>query len=208
MSINPNKGENRRQLAARETKRKIKETALSLFEQYGFDLVTVEDITQKAGVSKGTFYVYFASKDQILVNQFKKIDKHYEKTYKSMPKDIPAIEQIKLLSEAVFDFCMNNLGLNIIRVMYNNQISVNGNDEDRKFLNDHNRILYKLLYEMVEKAIKQNEIRSDVTAYSVVGVLSSCYHGILYDWCLSNGDFDLIEKGNVTINFFINGLCR
>jgi hypothetical protein len=125
-----------------------------------------------------------------------------------MPKDISAIEQIKLLSESVFDFCMNNLGLNIIRVMYNNQISVSGNMEDRKFLNDHDRILYKLLFEIVENAIKQNEIKPGIAAPAVVGALASCYHGSLYDWCLNNGDFDLIEKGKSTIGFLINGFSQ
>jgi AcrR family transcriptional regulator len=205
MTINPNKGENKRQVAARETKKKIKETALSLFEEHGFDVVTIEDITKSAGVSKGTFYVYYVSKDQILVDQFKKIDKHYKKTYENMPRDISSMERIRIISEAVFDFCANNLGLNIIRVMYNNQISVSGSANDQKFLNDHKRVLYKILLEMVEMGVAENEIRPGVDAATVVNALNSCYHGVLYDWCLYNGKFDRVETGKLYVDFLISG---
>jgi AcrR family transcriptional regulator len=41
------------------------EAAMTLFADQGAD-VTVSEITQAAGVSKGTFYVYFASKTELI----------------------------------------------------------------------------------------------------------------------------------------------
>ncbi len=59
-----------RALNALDTKKRIQKTALSLFPKYGYDNVTVDEITKKAGVSKGTFYTHFETKESVLVEQF------------------------------------------------------------------------------------------------------------------------------------------
>lgn len=48
-------------------KQKIFLAALELFETQGYFATTVEEITVKAGVSKGLVYNYFASKEALLV---------------------------------------------------------------------------------------------------------------------------------------------
>lgn len=53
---------NNRQLAALETKRKLMEAAQKLICEKGLNDTSVEQITETAGVSKGTFYTYFKKK--------------------------------------------------------------------------------------------------------------------------------------------------
>ena len=56
----------KRQEIAQETRHKIYTTACSLIEKNGFANVSVEDITHACGVAKGTFYVYFKRKEDII----------------------------------------------------------------------------------------------------------------------------------------------
>ena len=42
------------------------EAALRLFGEYGYDATTVKDITDAAGVAKGTFFNYFETKEAVL----------------------------------------------------------------------------------------------------------------------------------------------
>lgn len=42
------------------------DTALDLCRDLGFDAMSVEQVTERAGVAKGTFYHYFASKSDLL----------------------------------------------------------------------------------------------------------------------------------------------
>jgi AcrR family transcriptional regulator len=56
--------ERRRDHVARD----IRKTALALFDEGGFDAVSVQDIADATGMSARTFFRYFASKDDILLD--------------------------------------------------------------------------------------------------------------------------------------------
>lgn len=60
-------GEGLRARRRRETTREIHEAAIRLAEQHGFDQITVEMISVEAGVSRRTFFNYFASKEAAVV---------------------------------------------------------------------------------------------------------------------------------------------
>lgn len=56
----------KRQIAALETKKKLLDTGKELICRKGIDHTSVEEITEAAGVSKGTFYTYFRRKEDIV----------------------------------------------------------------------------------------------------------------------------------------------
>lgn len=48
-------------------KDKIVEQSVLLFEKEGFSHTSIQDIVDELGVTKGTFYYYFSSKEQLLM---------------------------------------------------------------------------------------------------------------------------------------------
>jgi len=48
------------------TKQKLQNTALDLFSREGYDKTSIDAIVKKAGVSKGAFYHYFTTKEEVL----------------------------------------------------------------------------------------------------------------------------------------------
>ena len=50
----------------RNTKSRIVDAAWKLFYEQGYEDTTVEDIIAVSGTSKGSFYHYFGSKDDLL----------------------------------------------------------------------------------------------------------------------------------------------
>ena len=60
-------GKNRVQKRAKRTRKKLKDAALDVFSEQSIDATTVEDITEKADVGKGTLYQHFEDKEEIVV---------------------------------------------------------------------------------------------------------------------------------------------
>jgi len=58
---------NRSQKRASLTRNRLKEAALDVFSEKSVDAATVEEITEKADVGKGTLYQYFEDKEEIVV---------------------------------------------------------------------------------------------------------------------------------------------
>lgn len=66
------------------TKNLLKESALRLFREKGFEATTVQNIVQDAGYAKGTFYLYWETKYDLLLNITKDFFEVFEyglKTY-------------------------------------------------------------------------------------------------------------------------------
>lgn len=57
---------NRTEKRVAKTKRKLMTAALQVFSEYGVDAATIDDITQRADLGKGTFYRYFSGKAEIM----------------------------------------------------------------------------------------------------------------------------------------------
>ncbi|MGC8677431.1 MAG: TetR/AcrR family transcriptional regulator [Hydrogenobaculum sp.] len=62
------KAKNRKKRKALETKLAIVEAGIKLFYEKGFTKTKISDITEKANVAHGTFYVYFKSKEDFFIS--------------------------------------------------------------------------------------------------------------------------------------------
>lgn len=56
-----------RESRKKELKEKILLQAVQLFNEKGYDQVTIQEIASKCGIAKGTFFNYFAKKEEILL---------------------------------------------------------------------------------------------------------------------------------------------
>ena len=60
-----------------EKKRNIIEKSRELFKEKGYNETKVEDITKALGISKGSFYTYFKSKEEVSIEILKKLCAKY-----------------------------------------------------------------------------------------------------------------------------------
>ena len=65
----------KRQQQAENSRRHIYEVSMKLFDEYGFDKVTIAMICKEANISTGAFYHYFEKKEDVLVEQYRVIDR-------------------------------------------------------------------------------------------------------------------------------------
>ena len=58
----------RRRENAEAKRKKILDAAITLFQERGFDNVTIDEIVKEAGFSRGTFYKLFLGKEDLVVS--------------------------------------------------------------------------------------------------------------------------------------------
>jgi AcrR family transcriptional regulator len=75
------------------TKDSILRQALGLFQEQGFEAVTMRDLAKACGLSLGAFYYHFASKEEIVLELFKtSFDGHFHRTQKHLETSRPSLE--------------------------------------------------------------------------------------------------------------------
>ncbi len=149
------------------TRNKIKEAAHKLFSENGFKLVTMKDICEATGLSRGGLYRHFSSTEEILLSILRTKDNvtenmergetateildGYLKTYKE-----EMIDSEKSLSLAIYEYA--NLG--------NGHIFAAGTEEAKKRWN-----------KLIEYGIKTGEFK-EVNPEQITDVMLFAYQGV------------------------------
>ena len=91
-------GRVRRGQETREARRtQIKQTALRVFSERGYHETSVSDLVDAAGVARGTFYLYFDSKDAIFLELLDDLTAHLRSNVTGIdlsPSAAPMFEQL------------------------------------------------------------------------------------------------------------------
>lgn len=186
------KKKSRRDKAA-HTKNKIFETALSLIKSKGYDNVTVSEICQTAGVAKGSFYVHYKSKEDIVKESYYAdmgmyISTRYTEFVSTSPSK-SVIERIIYFLNLEFEFA-EHAGYELTCLAYSLNLSACVPGPSQHF---HKRYFTKLLYDEVQSSLAYSSC--DFSCDDIFYYLESIVRGIMATWCFSNGSFDIVEQG-------------
>jgi AcrR family transcriptional regulator len=190
-----------RQKKALQTKQRIIEAALDLFNRKGFDHVTVDEIVSVSNTSKGAFYVHFNSKYEILLEKFKEINEFYANFTESLPTEKSYHEKILLLTKSQMIYLRDCLGIDLIRTVYMSALIPN----QPKFLSNTDRNLFKIVHTFVNEGQETGEFKKILSAKEITMLITRCMRGTLYDWALFGEEFDLVEEGQKFIRTILVG---
>jgi len=102
-------GKGRSQKRAKRTRKKLKKAALGVFSEKGIDATTVEEITEKADVGKGTLYQHFEDKEKIAVILAEEAIEHLIeriRSYESAPETLE--DMLEHLLNAHYEFFIDS----------------------------------------------------------------------------------------------------
>ncbi|MFW5799902.1 MAG: TetR/AcrR family transcriptional regulator [Spirochaetota bacterium] len=102
-------------------------TAEKLFYLKGYDSTSVDEIIEKVGLSKGTFYYYFTSKIELLNEVITiKTNEMVERINKLNRKNISAVEKLNKVFSINQEWKITNLELmkTIMKVVYKDENSI------------------------------------------------------------------------------------
>jgi AcrR family transcriptional regulator len=86
----------------------IWDAATTLFEKKGYDETTIEDIAEKAGVSRRSFFRYFASKSDLMGTGVDHYAMQISEAIDSCPRNAPLSEVFRRTVTQVAEHCATN----------------------------------------------------------------------------------------------------
>jgi AcrR family transcriptional regulator len=190
---------------AGRTKSKLMDASLELFKERGYAAVTVDDITQAAGVAKGTFYTYFATKSDIIAEEFWRIDGYYQEyALKHLGKLGSAREQLLAFTRAQMKYIRDAVGNGSLKIFYANQAEQTGSG---KMITNQDRQWHRIIRDIFLHGQENGEFRKDLDADRLTLLFNRFVRGVLLDWCVQDGSFDLVKEGVAAVRDFAIPAC-
>ena len=185
--------------SGRNTKGRIVSAAWKLFYEQGYDNTTVEDIIFESETSKGSFYHYFEGKDALLGSLSMIFDEKYEELRQEMDPDMHAADKLLYMNHALFTMIDNTVSVELLARLFSTQLTTKG----EKHMLSRDRTYFKLLHQVIRQGLERGELRNDLTANEIVNDYAMLEHGLMYDWCLADGDYSLARYADRTMPMFL-----
>ena len=155
------------------TKAKIARVAWKLFQEKGYDDTTIDEIILQSGTSKGSFYHYYSSKDELLSSLPEIFDAKYEEVIQTLDPEMDSFEKLLYLCYSVHDMIDDEVPVGLLASLYSSQVITKGD----KHLLDQNRFYYRMIHQLVDEGQRRGQITTEMPYY----------------YCISNGNYSLGE---------------
>ncbi len=189
---------------AADTKKKIFETAVSLIKQKGYAQVTVSEICQTAGLAKGSFYVHYQSKEDIVrESYYEDMQAYLQKQYAAFLAEgaqKTAAERITRFLELELAFA-EYAGHELTCLAYALNLGACVPGPSVHFAR---RQFAEILYGEIEAGM--SSVSCGFSCDEVFQYLESTVRGIMATWCFSDGAFDIVGQGGKFIRQAVGGI--
>lgn len=183
------------------TQKALYDAACTLMHDYGYDYLTVQNICKLAGVTTGAFYHHFHSKDDILCLF---LNKGYEAFIENRNVCLPEDPLARLMELCVLYAAHNESnGVEFVSNYYstkNKSLNTIGLSPEDMYVSSN----YRARYDSLIAAREAGQIPADTDCVSLNEDICSLTKGIIFDWCLSNGGFDLTSRIRRMVDRFMS----
>ncbi len=163
-----------------ERKSQILDAAETVLAKKGFEAARMEDIADKTGLSKGTLYLYFKSKDKLISAI---LDRMFQREFSQLEKmkneDTGAAEMITRLTELVIQDILSMLRL--IPIFFNFLALAFRSKYVKKALEKYINRYLEIFIPIIERGIVSGEFRPmDASEAAIAG--SAIIEGTILLW--------------------------
>lgn len=188
---------NTRKERANQTRRKIVDAAFSLMSSKPLAEIKVEDITERAGVAKGTFYVHFKSKEDVLhdveINAMDELLKYSVEHNESTEARI--LFYMRLYAKLMVDLSLE---------LYKNVVKLE--------MDQPKDTLIRKNWEAIKQILLNDGYSDDAKTDMAVSNMTAFLHGAVLEWAVMEGktipDNVLTSHGEVIIHTLISTLNK
>lgn len=192
----------RRERKKDETRRRIFKAAIKLFRDKGFEETTVDDITEKADVGKGTFFNYFPRKEAVLGYLSEVwLAEAEENAEAILAAPTPARDKlIELMCGVAAEYEADRELSSYVILESLNRAFQPAEDVHRRW--------HDLFDRVIERGQAAGEFRREVDPHRAEMVLQGVYMSTLFYWLkCSDGQFNLQDELRARLALVLDGLA-
>ena len=177
---------------AEATRRLIYESAIHLFSTYGYEAVSIQRIADHAGTAKGSFYNYYTTKSDIIVEKFWEIDAYYRSIEEEVLQEPNGESRLLKFTRLQLTYVRDEVTCDVLKVLYANQVQQAGSD---KTITNEHRFWFTFIVDIIAEAQQSGEFNSRESATTYARYFNRVIRGLFLDWNISSASFDLVEVG-------------
>ncbi len=200
MSVNDSTERNRFERKKEETKQKIIDIAMSLFNKQGFNLTTLEQIAEKADIARKTLYNHFPNKEEIVCEYFRRYMKEREPEIYQL---IQEYTDTRSRLTAVLNRTMECVKMT--RVFYEIFIFYRLSQVKDSTSQIERSSIHNFLVKIIELGRETGEIRQDVPLKLLVSQLDNIRFTIGMGWLRDPENFPIQDCIDKCVDLFLYG---
>jgi TetR/AcrR family fatty acid metabolism transcriptional regulator len=191
-------------MADREKPQQIIDAAIRVFARNGYYNSRVSDIAREAGVASGTIYLYFRTKDEILVTLFRhKMATWLEFLRQAIANEPDPVAKLRRLITLHFTILEEHPDLaEVVQVELR---------QGQKFLRGeaaHEVTAYfALIGSVLEEGMTAGVIRPDLPVKVATKMLFGAMDQMATSWVLGKRGYRLTDTANAVADIFLNGVA-
>ncbi len=181
----------------------IIDAAIRVFARYGYYNSRVSDIAKEAGMASGTIYLYFKTKDDILVTLFREKMAQWVAFVRTAIADAPdAAGKIRRLVALHFKMLEDNPDLAEVV-----QVELRQGQKFFRGASAHEITAYfTLIQTVLEQGIAAGLIRPDVPVKLATKMLFGAVDQVATSWVLGKRRYRLSDTADAVADIFLKGV--
>ncbi|MCP1103261.1 AcrR family transcriptional regulator [Aequitasia blattaphilus] len=190
----------RQQLKSEETKEKIFQAAKHILQTEGYEKLSIKNICEEAGVSNGSFYHHFQTKDDLLSYYIEKQPVINPNLLEPPRTSDDVKSMIITVYQNYVEYC-ESLGVSFISNFYTPK-----NQSLNPTIRTKRPYPIVTVEEYLKKAVDSNTIRLKYSLEEVTTDIRMLVIGNVFEWCLKNGDAKFSENMERSLHLYLDGL--
>lgn len=189
----------KQQLKSRETKAKIFRAAKHILQKKGYEQLSIKNICEEAGVSNGSFYHHFKTKDDLLsyyIEEQPSINPDYLDLPSNAAEAKEAIVQVYL---NYVHYC-EELGVEFMSNYYTPK-----NQSLNPLIRTERPYPIITVHDYLEKAIQAGVITPKLALDDITTDIRMLVIGNVFEWCLKSGDADFEGNMKRSLETYLSG---
>lgn len=185
-------------------RRAILDSAIRTFAEHGFFASRTREIAAGAGVAEGTIYLYFESKDDLLLTAFReRVQEFVESARSALDSPLPFPDRLTHFIEIQFRGIEENPALATVLLMETRQSSKFYGEPVRDVLREYAAAIDELL----GRGVEQGHLRPDVDVPLARRMLVGTLEEVELDWLLGERTRPLSPVARQVADTFCRGVA-